>query len=78
MQTPPMYSAVKINGQPLYKLAREGVTVERKARPIEILDIRYGGSPVENEYVLTVRCSKGRISALCWRTLPPLWARKAP
>ena len=40
MQTPPMYSAVKINGQPLYKLAREGVTVE-------------------NEYVLTVRCSKG-------------------
>ena len=59
MQTPPMYSAVKINGQPPYKLAREGVTVERKARPIEILDIRYGGSPVENEYVLTVRCSKG-------------------
>ena len=56
---PVMYSAVKINGQPLYKLAREGVTVERKARPIEILDIRYGGSPVENEYVLTVRCSKG-------------------
>ena len=59
MQTPPMYSAVKLNGQPLYKLAREGVTVERKARPIEILDIRYGGSPAENEYVLTVRCSKG-------------------
>ena len=46
-------------GDILYKLAREGVTVERKARPIEILDIRYGGSPVENEYVLTVRCSKG-------------------
>lgn len=33
--------------------------MERKARPIEILDIRYGGSPAENEYVLTVRCSKG-------------------
>ena len=66
MQTPPMYSAVKINGQPLYKLAREGVTVERKARPIEILDIRYGGSPAENEYVLTVRCSKGTyIRTLC-------------
>ena len=59
MQTPPMYSAVKINGQPLYKLAREGVTVERKARPIEIYGIEYGGSPAENEYVLTVRCSKG-------------------
>ena len=66
MQTPPMYSAVKINGQPLYKLAREGVTVERKARPIEILDIRYGGSPAENEYVLTVRCSKGTyVRTLC-------------
>ena len=59
MQAPPMYSAVKINGQPLYKLAREGVTVERKARPIEIYGIEYGGSPEENEYVLTVRCSKG-------------------
>ena len=59
MQTPPMYSAVKINGQPLYKLAREGVTVERKARPIEIYGIEYGGSPAENEYVLTVCCSKG-------------------
>ena len=59
MQVPPMYSAVKINGQPLYKLAREGKTVERKARPIEILDIRYEGSPAENEYALTVKCSKG-------------------
>ena len=59
MQTPPMYSAVKINGQPLYKLAREGVTVERKPRPIEILRIDYEGSPAENEYALTVKCSKG-------------------
>ena len=49
MQVPPMYSAVKINGQPLYKLARAGVTVERKARPIEIYSIEYGGSPAENE-----------------------------
>ena len=54
-----MYSAVKINGQPLYKLAREGVTVERKARPIEIYSITYGGSPAENEYALDVTCSKG-------------------
>ncbi|MCI6446731.1 MAG: tRNA pseudouridine(55) synthase TruB, partial [Subdoligranulum sp.] len=45
MQVPPMYSAIKLNGQPLYKLAREGVTVERKARPIEIYSITYGGSP---------------------------------
>ena len=59
MQTPPMYSAVKINGQPLYKMARQGIEVERKARPIEILHIEYEGSPAENEYTLTVRCSKG-------------------
>ena len=59
MQTPPMYSAVKINGQPLYKMARQGIEVERKARPIEILHIEYEGSPAENEYALTVRCSKG-------------------
>ena len=59
MQVPPMYSAIKLNGQPLYKLAREGVTVERKARPIEIYSITYGGSPAENEYVLDVTCSKG-------------------
>ena len=59
MQTPPMYSAVKINGQPLYKMARQGIEVERKARPIEIFRLEYGGSPAENEYELTVRCSKG-------------------
>ena len=59
MQVPPMYSAVKVGGQPLYKLAREGKTVERKARPIEIYSITYGGSPAENEYVLEVTCSKG-------------------
>ena len=59
MQTPPMYSAVKINGQPLYKLARQGMEVERKARPIEILSIQYEGIPAENEYTLTVQCSKG-------------------
>ena len=59
MQTPPMYSAVKVNGQPLYKAARQGLTVERKARPIEVYGIEYGGSPAAGEYVLTVRCSKG-------------------
>ncbi len=38
-QTPPMYSAVKYRGQPLYKLARAGVTVERKSRPARIYDL---------------------------------------
>lgn len=45
MQLPPMYSAVKINGQPLYKAARKGQTVERTPRPITIYDIEYLGSP---------------------------------
>ena len=38
-QTPPMYSAVKVDGQRLYKLARAGVEVEREARPVEIHSI---------------------------------------
>lgn len=59
MQVPPMYSAVKINGQPLYKAARQGLTVERKARPIEIYGITYEGSPAPGDYTLTVCCSKG-------------------
>ncbi len=79
MQVPPMYSAVKLNGQPLYKLAREGVTVERKARPIEITGITYGGSPAENEYVLDgAAAPRAPISAPCWRTSPLRWARRAP
>lgn len=59
MQTPPMYSAIKQNGQPLYKLARQGIEVERAARPIEIYGIEYSGKAGQNEYVLTVKCSKG-------------------
>ena len=59
MQTPPMYSAVKVDGKRLYELARQGIEVERKARPIEILSIEYGGRVGENDYALTVHCSKG-------------------
>lgn len=40
-QVPPMYSALKVNGQPLYKLARQGIEVERKARRVSAYDIRY-------------------------------------
>lgn len=39
-QIPPMYSAIKVQGQRLYKLARAGIEVERKARPVEIHQIR--------------------------------------
>lgn len=59
MQLPPMYSAVKINGVPLYKAARAGKTVERKPRPITIHSIELVGTGGENEYDIQVSCSKG-------------------
>jgi tRNA pseudouridine55 synthase len=40
-QTPPMYSAVKHRGKPLYELARAGITVERKSRPAKIYDLKF-------------------------------------
>lgn len=57
-QTPPMYSAVKHKGKALYKLARQGIEVERKARQIEIyrLDIEDFTPP---HLSLSLRCSKG-------------------
>mgnify|MGYP000785978430 FL=1 len=39
LQVPPMYSALKVNGKKLYELAREGKTVERKARPVCFYEI---------------------------------------
>ncbi len=57
-QIPPMYSALKRDGQPLYKLARQGITVERKARQILIEKIAYLG--YENGVLsLEISCSKG-------------------
>src|SRR5699024_5042112 len=58
-QLPPMYSAVKIDGQPLYKAARAGKTVERKPRPVTIYAIEYLGSPAPGDFTLRVACSKG-------------------
>ncbi len=57
-QVPPMYSALKQNGQPLYKLAREGKTVERKARSVTIFDLELieWNTP---DLTFSVRCSKG-------------------
>jgi tRNA pseudouridine55 synthase len=43
MQTPPMVSAVKIKGVPLYKMARKGIEVERKARLIHVYSFRFAG-----------------------------------
>ncbi|MDQ5849446.1 MAG: tRNA pseudouridine(55) synthase TruB [Pseudomonadota bacterium] len=57
-QVPPMHSALKRDGVPLYRLARRGETVERKARRVEILDLELmRWNPPEVE--LRVRCSKG-------------------
>ncbi len=57
-QIPPMYSALKHQGQPLYKLARQGIEVERKPRTVNIYALsleRYS----QDELQLHVRCSKG-------------------
>lgn len=65
MQTPPMYSAIKVGGKKLYDLAREGKTVERENRPIEIFMIE-GKKISECEYEIEVKCSKGTyIRTLC-------------
>ncbi len=57
-QVPPMYSALKKDGQPLYKLARQGIEVERKARLITIYSIKLLGFR-DDELDLEVICSKG-------------------
>jgi len=64
-QVPPMYSAIKKNGQPLYKLARKGMTVKRTARTLTIQSIK-----LKNIHLpfldLNVSCSKGTyIRTLC-------------
>lgn len=59
-QYPPMYSAVKVNGQPLYKLARQGVTVERKVRTAFISElVMTDSSEAEHVYTIRVVCSEG-------------------
>ena len=65
MQVPPMYSAIKINGQKLYELARKGREIERPARRVTIhaFELLGGG---DGEFLLRVRCSKGTyVRTLC-------------
>lgn len=57
-QVPPMYSALKHNGKKLYELAREGKTVERKARHITIYELKLLGFS-KDQLTLDVFCSKG-------------------
>ena len=58
MQVPPMYSALKKDGKKLYELAREGIEVERAARPLTIYELSL--TPLSDQQLqLTVTCSKG-------------------
>ena len=64
-QIPPMYSALKVNGQKLCDLARKGITVERKARPVTIHHIEITSINLP-EVEMIVSCSKGTyIRTLC-------------
>ena len=65
-QIPPMYSAVKVDGQRLYDLARKGKTVERKPRPVTIYELELLGQESETDFRLRCVCSKGTyIRTLC-------------
>lgn len=65
LQVPPMYSALKVNGQKLCDLARKGQTVERKPRPVTIHELAFLGFQ-DDCLRLRVRCSKGTyIRTLC-------------
>jgi tRNA pseudouridine55 synthase len=64
-QTPPMYSALKVNGQKLVDLARRGIAVEREARPVTIHAITCAPR-ADGDYDLQVTCSSGTyIRTLC-------------
>jgi tRNA pseudouridine55 synthase len=63
-QTPPMYSAVKVKGKRLYEYAREGITIDRPSRQVQIFDIDYLDNSMKQEdglfsFQFEVRCSKG-------------------
>jgi len=65
LQVPPMYSAIRVDGQRLYKLARQGVEVERKARPVTIHGITILDE-TDGDFDLEITCSKGTyIRTLC-------------
>lgn len=60
MQVPPMYSALKQNGQRLYDLARQGIEVKREARPITVYALECEDFSADNQTAkIRVSCSKG-------------------
>ena len=87
MQVPPMYSAISVGGKKLYKLARQGIVVEREPRPITIHDLSLL-TYRKKTLLFEVTCSKGTfIRTLCediaqkwgtspWKTLIP-WRKSS-
>ena len=66
MQTPPMYSALKVGGQKLLDLARRGIEIEREAREVTIHALDVTPTDREERYTLSVNCSAGTyIRTLC-------------
>ena len=65
LQVPPMYSAIKVEGKPLYKVARKGGEVERQPRRVTVFSLERTGIS-EGDITFSIRCSKGTyIRTLC-------------
>lgn len=65
-QIPPMFSAIKIGGQKLYDLARQGKTVERKPRQVTIYELEAAKQLSPTDFTLRILCSKGTyVRTLC-------------
>ena len=66
VQIPPMFSAVKIGGQKLYDLARQGKTVERQPRPVTVYELEVTEQLSLTDFSLRILCSKGTyVRTLC-------------
>lgn len=60
MQAPPPYSAAKHKGKPLYHYARQGIMIQKEAKPIEIFSLDVDGyDPEKEQLTITITCSKG-------------------
>ena len=65
-QTAPLYSALSVDGKKMYKLARQGVEVERKVRDINVPELSFISQTGCNRYLVKIVCSKGTyVRTLC-------------
>lgn len=58
-QLPPMYAAIKVGGKKLYELARQGITIKRDTRPVEIYDFKMTSPLINNQFSFYIEVSKG-------------------